>query len=227
MGSNQERVSITGMNRVSARSAEQLLSVSARIEMAIRKLPLKDAIVGDEIATACSSIEAGLLFSKMNNLPRARDASHKQTVWELEEFNKLSLALVRHILQMHSPALQAISSQNSERAHPFKIVDGLRTLGRASIKAKRSLPLRTKDKKGANPKGDVFEFTRVIKSVFERCTGTRATVSSSFSADTGTYKPSGAFFRFTRAIFEACKIEADPYTFARKVTREKKVSRET
>ena len=90
VGSNQERVSITGMNWVSARSAEQLLSVSARIEMSILQTSASKGRHrrGRNCNGSVRPSRQDFSFPRWNNLPRARDASHKQTVWNAEEFKQ-------------------------------------------------------------------------------------------------------------------------------------------
>ena len=59
----------------------------------------------------------------------------------------------------------------------------------------------------------------MAKSIFEEFTGRDATVTTDQSG-----KRRGVFVEFLTRIFEAGKVDADPATFAVKVTRVAKVS---
>jgi hypothetical protein len=213
-------------------STEDSGSIDAveRIKAAIRALPCKLGVANAAaFDNARNAVQAALIFGPMNDAPRAQDASCKQTLSELRSVHDLLFKLVTQIQKMHSPALRAVASQHPLRKNPLSFERELIDLGCATLRA-RNLPFaELPQKKGRNHKNGALQIALAMKSVYESYTGRRATLSSAFSTGPKHYRPSGEFFQFLKAVFEIGNIDADPHTFARKVTRDhsQRVSRGT
>jgi hypothetical protein len=216
--------------RLNSPSDSGSIDAIERIKEAIRALPVKPgADKAAAMETVRNGIQVALILGPMNESPRAQGAGHRQTLSELKAIHRLLLKLVQQIQKTHSPALRAIASQHPKRQNPLSLERALIDLGRATMSAK-NLPLADLPQKngGRNQKNGALQIARATKSLYEFYTGKRATLSSAFSTALARHRPSGSFFEFLKEVFEIGNIKADPYTFAKKVTRSsQKVSRGT
>ena len=149
---------------------DQRRSFVDQIDAAIRALPQKPGhSEKDPLPVARLQIQLALYFAPISDLPRAKSASRKRTLSELDFLGALLVRLYKHIQNLHSPALRAIESQKPKR-HPLVICDDLIALALATSKATDALPHDALDKKGRKPKTGALQLAQCARSVFERWT---------------------------------------------------------
>jgi hypothetical protein len=100
----------------------------ASLETLLASLPVLEDRRGS-IPVEAEHLYLAAAFGGVNDLPRAKQVGPKAAHRELKKLNKLSSALVQHILSMHEDALDAVDG------FPFQMIDGLRALTKVAATA--------------------------------------------------------------------------------------------
>lgn len=193
----------------------------AAIEAAVRALPMRADGLEPDVSEAVRMIGIAAWIGQANARPRARTATHKQTLAELKKLCDLCRDLYKHIeTRMRSPALrlveQTIRKGAEERAtksqrpiyHPLLLSEQLEATFLAArtawVEVKGGAELPQPQARGTKPAAR--DVTGIVARVFESVTGTPAARAYDMAAS----KEGGPFVEFLGRVFDALGIKASP-----------------